>query len=176
VEYIYVLPIGDIAEGILEFVSKKAMTRFDYPTKTLPEIAIPEHTFDAQRAQYSSTQILSTVMEVTPEDAVKVIGITEVDLCLPILTFVFGEAQLKGRAAVVSLHRLRQEYYGLPTDNDILLNRLGKEMVHELGHSFGLVHCWDMQCAMSFSGSVRKVDTKQDVFCDTCSGILSGKS
>lgn len=175
VDCIYLLPIGNIAKEMLCFLPKKIEMRFDYSSEILEKIGIPERAFDLKRNQYSSTQILRNILEFTPENALKIIGLISVDLYIPVLTFVFGQAQLNGKAAVVSIHRLRQEYYGLPPNNRILLKRLGKEVIHELGHTFGMVHCWDTRCVMHFSNSIREIDVKEDKFCESCSKILSSK-
>lgn len=169
---IYVLPIGDIAKGVIDCAQRKIEMRFNYSSKILKKIDILEQAFDSKRAQYSSTQILKNILKFTPENAIKIIGLTSVDLYIPVLTFIFGQAQLNGKAAIVSMHRLQQEYYGLPSNNSILLERLGKEAIHELGHTFGMVHCWDTRCVMHFSNSIREIDTKEDRFCGSCSRIL----
>jgi archaemetzincin len=88
------------------------------------------------------------------------------------LSFVFGHAQLGGRVAVVSLARLRQEFYGLPPDPGLLRERAAKEALHEVGHAFGLVHCVDSECAMSLSTGIEQVDAKQAAYCDTCRALL----
>jgi len=170
-----VLPIGDIAEEILSFVLEKIELRFNYPSLVLGNMDIPAQAFDSERAQYSSTEILRSILACAPEGATKVIGITDIDLYIPILTFVFGQAQLNGKAAIVSMRRLRQEYYGLFPDDSVLLQRLGKEVLHELGHTFGMVHCWDARCAMHFSNSIREIDAKDDKFCGSCSRVLSSR-
>jgi archaemetzincin len=99
----------------------------------------------------------------------KVLGVTDVDLFIPILTFVFGEAQLGGRAAVVSTARLLEPAV---RDDRLLVERLAKEAVHELGHALGLVHCALPECAMSRSASVRDVDRKRGALCRDCQSRL----
>lgn len=91
-----------------------------------------------------------------------------IDLYIPILTFVFGEAQIGGPCGVVSAHRLRQEFYGLPPNLEILGERLRKEAVHEIGHTLELTHCDDYQCAMASSHAVEWIDLKQSGFCGSC--------
>ena len=92
---------------------------------------------------------------------------------MPILTFVFGEAQLNNTCAVVSSHRLRQEFYGLPASPELLRERLRKEAVHELGHTFGLTHCRDYECVMAASHAVERIDLKGSHFCGHCHSRVS---
>ena len=98
----------------------------------------------------------------------RLLGVTDRDLYIPILTFVFGEAQMGGSSAIVSYHRLRQEFYGLPPDLDLLANRLLIESVHELGHTLRLTHCDDFRCAMASSHAVEWIDIKDSGFCEDC--------
>ena len=128
----------------------------------------PEASFDSSRGQYNSTQLLVQLLSDRLEPATKILGITSVDLFIPVLTYVFGEAQVDGPAAVVSIHRLRTEAYGLPADDDLLAERLKKDAVHELGHTFGLVHCFDPQCVMHASTYVEEIDLKSPMFCSGC--------
>jgi len=128
----------------------------------------PESTYDPSRGQYSSTRILELLLDDSQACDGPVLGVTGVDLFVPVLTFVYGEAQLGGRAAVVSLHRLRPEAYGLASDHELLARRLLKEAIHELGHVSGLVHCSDAQCVMRSSTYVEQIDFKSAEFCETC--------
>jgi archaemetzincin len=107
-----------------------------------------------------------------PEDGYKLLAVTGRDLFIPVLTFVFGHAQLGGRAGIVSLARLRQEFYGLPADPDIFRERAGKETLHEGGHLFGLVHCAERRCAMSLATGIRQIDSKENSFCPPCTARL----
>ena len=127
---------------------------------------------DAARGQLHSTKIIKHMLEAPPQDALKVVGVIDRDLCIPILTFVFGEAQLGGMASIVSLARLRQEFYGLPADPVLLKQRFQKEFLHELGHSIGLTHCPDPQCVMSLSTSIVGVDKKGHTYCESCTDVV----
>ena len=109
-----------------------------------------------------------------PETDAKIVGLTNVDLFVPVLTFVFGQAQLNGPGAVVSTYRLRNEYYGLRFSASRLYERTVKEIVHEVGHTFGLVHCQDYTCVMHASTYVEEVDLKGASFCSECAAELSG--
>jgi len=126
-----------------------------------------EGAFDARRQQYNSTEILTHLLEI-PHPPGKIVGVTDMDLFIPILTFVFGEAMLDGDAAVVSYFRLRTQFYGLPPDNGLLQQRLLKEIVHELGHTFGLLHCHRYDCVMHSSTYVEEIDLKPARFCPDC--------
>jgi predicted Zn-dependent protease len=101
-----------------------------------------------------------------------IVGVTDVDLYIPILSFVFGEAQLGGHTAVVSYHRLHQQFYGLPRDDSLLRERLVKEAIHEAGHTLGLTHCDDYDCVMAASHAVEWLDLKGARFCAACLSSL----
>ena len=121
---------------------------------------------DARRGQYHSTAILQALAPLAA--GTRLLAVTGCDLFVPILTFVFGEAQLNGSCAVVSVHRLREEVYGMPPNAALLEERLAKEAVHELGHTFGLQHCDDWRCAMASSHSVEAMDVKSAELCAAC--------
>ena len=91
-----------------------------------------------------------------------------VDLFIPVLTHVFGEAQLDGCAALVSAYRLDNQLYGLPPNRDLLFQRLCKEAIHELGHTYNLLHCHNQTCVMMSSTYVEDIDLKSHQFCDRC--------
>jgi len=89
------------------------------------------------------------------------------------LPAAFGQAQLGGRAALVSVARLRQPFYGLPPNTWLLCDRASTTALHELGHTFGLVHCRNTSCVMSLSADVVQVDAKQCAFCRSCTILLN---
>jgi archaemetzincin len=127
-----------------------------------------------ERQQYSSTQILAALAARQAPSSRRLLGIISADLYIPILTFVFGEAQLNGSCAIASTFRLRQEFYGLPADPNRLLSRLAKESTHELGHILGLRHCDNVECVMAPSHSIEWVDLKKARFCPSCSEVVAG--
>jgi archaemetzincin len=124
--------------------------------------------YDPGRRQYNSSKILLQILAAPPVGAARVLAVADVDLFIPILTFVFGEAQLDGIAAAVSLHRLNSKFYGLPENRDVLRRRLVKESVHELGHTFGLLHCRQPGCVMGTSTYVEDIDQKSGDMCARC--------
>lgn len=127
----------------------------------------PSSAFHPERRQYHSSKIIAELGRINPGSD-WLLGVTSLDLFIPILTFVFGEAETGGRCATVSSHRLRQEFYGLPADDELCFERLIKEAAHEIGHLWSLHHCDDYNCLMASSHSVEWVDLKGRRFCDDC--------
>jgi archaemetzincin len=148
---------------------------FPLPVRRLAVEMDLQPAYVPERNQYHATLILASLLRRLPDSDSKILGITAVDLFVPVLTFVFGQAQLDGPGALLSTFRLRSEYYGLPADRYRLLDRTIKEAVHELGHAFGLVHCPDATCVMSSSTYVEEVDLKSDWYCPACEAhVLAG--
>lgn len=150
------------------WIENAAAEWFPVPIEKLPAQPIPEGAFDAKRKQYQSVEIMKMLAQMVPPDHCRLLGVTEVDLAIPMLSFLFGQAQVNGSVALVSLCRLRQEFYGLPQDEEALRTRVAKEVLHELGHTFGLVHCNDPKCAMSLGTHIQRVDEKEEKYCERC--------
>ena len=128
----------------------------------------PHFAFDAERQQYWSTPILERLEAMRTPECYRVLGVAQVDLFVPILTFVFGEALLSRPPALISLCRLAPTFYGLPMNSARMLERASTETVHELGHTFGLLHCPDFGCAMHASHSADDIDLKGPGLCVDC--------
>ncbi len=166
--YIYIVPIKLKDPSCIEPLKNSISRTFQLDTKIRESAIDLSSAFDPARNQYNSSLILLQLITNPPRDTLKILGVSDVDLCIPILTFVFGEAQLNGIGAVVSLHRLDSQYYGLPKDENLLRDRLIKEAIHELGHTFGLVHCEKPHCVMNVSTYVEDIDQKTKDFCSSC--------
>ncbi|KPL00141.1 MAG: hypothetical protein AMJ90_08755 [candidate division Zixibacteria bacterium SM23_73_2] len=173
--HIYILPLQFQDHQLLTGLSKVLKEIFGVPVSFLNRPFSLEKGLDPVRNQYNSTWILSQILQKVPDKTGKVLVVTSVDLCVPVLTYVFGEAQLDGKAAVVSNHRLRDELYGLPKNPQKLKERLEKEAVHELGHTFGIIHCKNPQCIMYSSTYAEEIDFKPISFCKSCSEFLEKK-
>jgi len=171
VKYLYVGVTEEVDRDAARRVAARVETAFGGPVREL-ELGSVEFAFDPARGQYASIAILEMALRRCPEDARKLLAVTGRDLYIPVLTFVFGQAQLGGRAGVVSVARLAQEFYGLAPDREILLERADKEALHETGHMFGLVHCAERRCAMSLATNVRQIDFKDNAFCPQCAARL----
>jgi archaemetzincin len=166
-KYLYVGASAEADRGALAEIGAFLSGQLALPLRAI-ELPSLEFAFEARRHQYGSIPVLEMVQRLCPHDAIKLLAVTELDLFIPVLTFVFGQAQLGGRTAVISLARLRQEFYGLEPDRQVLLGRAFKEALHEAGHTFGLVHCSDPGCAMALSTRVQQIDRKRAEFCPAC--------
>lgn len=157
--------------GLLEAVRGHVAGQFDAIVDVLDPADRPAGTFDPRRRQHASRAVLAWLVERAPPPPVRLLGVTDVDLFMPVLTFVFGEAQLEGATALVSTARLHAE-----GDPALTLARVRCEAVHELGHTYGLLHCDSFEgtgrrarrCAMTRSASVRAVDEKSGRLCPDC--------
>ncbi len=174
-KYLYVGATADLDAGLdreaLALVRQQLAAEFQAPVREteLPPI---DFAYDERRNQYASTRVLEFLGRIMPDDALKLVAFTGRDLFIPVLTFVYGHAQLGGRVAAVSFARLRQEFYGLPPNPEVFLERAAKEALHETGHTFGLVHCADRTCVMALGTNIRHIDWKRAAFCDACRGRL----
>lgn len=130
----------------------------------------PQGTLDPRRGQHSSTRILEWLASHREREATKLLALTDADLFIPVLTFVYGEAQLGGVAAVVSTARLQEAEERASAQT--LARRLVKEATHELGHTFGLLHCGHAGCVMSRSANIFEVDAKGAALCGDCRILL----
>lgn len=164
-----VLTFGPVEPDLIASIARPVWEAFDLTVDLRGSREIPERAFDAGRQQYSSEVLLRELLAFRPRGQDDpILGVTAVDLCIPMLSFVFGQAQLRGTAAVVSTARLDPAFYGLPPRHDVVLRRLACEVVHEVGHTVGLVHCHHPTCPMSLATGVEGIDGKEAELCDGC--------
>jgi archaemetzincin len=161
-------PRGDVTLELLGDLAAE-LARIFHVSCHVNEDRFPANfAFDSARGQYHSTGILQRMESLSLDQEVALLGVTSLDLYVPVLTFVFGEAQLSGRCALVSTCRLHEEFYGLPPNKLFLQDRLKKEAIHELGHTLGLKHCFDWPCVMTSSHNIELIDLKDPEFCPAC--------
>ena len=161
-------PLGDVDVGLIEELGEKIARVFCCPVGVGVGINHLADAYNPERGQYLASKLLDSLSISPVEREERIVGVVEVDLYAPGLKFVFGEADVNAGRAIVSLCRLRQEYYGLPPDKGLLMERATKEIVHELGHTFGLGHCPNVRCIMHFSNSLADTDWKNVDFCPGC--------
>jgi archaemetzincin len=170
---IYLVPLGEVRDDYLRILVESIEEQFGLPVTIAPNHELPLYALDPVRQQYNSNLILKRLLDESSPDAIKILGITDVDLFNPIFSFVFGEAQFQGKCAVVSSYRLRgNPEHTLPPGCPPLLNRLEKEVIHELGHTFGLRHCSDPDCVMKYSVGLACADRKFSFFCPACRELV----
>jgi len=167
------LRVGPVDENLIRSIRSGLCKIFPETTCLILEdvMPMPKDAYDMARRQCYSSNILAKI-EAEEYDADRVLAVTEADLYVPRLNFVFGEALCPGKAAVISLCRLRPEFYGESPNRALFVERSVKEAVHEVGHTFGLGHCHNSACVMFFSNSILDTDRKKLVFCERCGGLL----
>lgn len=166
------LAFGRFERAYLERIAEVVMHQFNC-TVTIKEAHVDiSEFFDPVRRQYNGDKLLKVVDTLNGNGFSKTIGLFTVDLFIPILTYIFGQAQLNGKTAIASQYRLSNERYGMPADENLLLQRFTKEVIHELGHTFGLIHCHTATCVMRSSTYVEDIDQKEVGLCEKCRHIL----
>ncbi len=166
---IIVVPVGDVEPTVLAHLSSALRGVFSQGCRLEQPLPPTANALNPRRGQYSAGEILQSLRQ---GEAERILGVVDLDLYVPQLNFVFGLADPLSRRALFSLLRLRQEFYGLPEDQGLFLQRAVKEAVHELGHTYGLRHCHDRRCVMAFSNSLADTDFKGQAFCQRCRGRL----
>jgi archaemetzincin len=168
---ILLVAVGEVDQKVIQILKEDLSRVFGKQVWVGKEMPEPHYALNKKRNQYLSTMILNALMnkkEYIPFE--KILGIVDHDLYVPELNFVFGEASQ--RVAVISLTRLRQEFYNLPQDQSLFHKRALTEAVHELGHTYGLGHCGNPRCVMFFSNSLIDTDRKGSEFCSKCKSNL----
>lgn len=173
---LHLLPVGKVETSLLDDLCATIPCVLDVRCEILPIELDPAGCYHPERQQYHSSEILHRMCVLTRPKHWRLLGITGVDLYIPILKYVFGEAQVGGPCALVSFHRLRQEYYGLNRDDSLLSQRLLKESIHELCHTLDLRHCQDYRCAMASAHAVEWIDLRDSALCKSCQARIKASA
>lgn len=165
---ITLISFGYIEKEFLEGIANSVRQEFLYPVNIIEDHIDLSEFYEPGRRQYDGTKLLKVVDTLSPVDSIKTLGLFSVDLFIPILTYIFGQAYLKGRTGIASTYRLRNELYGMKQNREILHDRFSKVCIHELGHAFGLIHCHSPNCVMKSSTYVEDLDLKRYNICPEC--------
>ena len=167
-ENITLISFGYFEKELLEMVVNDVEREFLLPVKTLDGHLDLSEFYDPARRQYDGNRLIKEIESMFASDTVKTLGIFNVDLFIPILTYIFGQAFLNGRSGIASIYRLNNEHYGIKANKVIFIDRIRKEIIHELGHTFGLIHCRNSNCVMRSSTYVEDIDQKGHQLCNNC--------
>ena len=171
-EHITLISFGYFGDNLPVKIGHDIESEFLIPVTTKEGHLDVSEFYNSTRNQYDGNLLLKEVENRFAANTHKTLALFNVDLFIPILTYIFGQAFLKGRCAIVSVYRLRNERYGIPSDEVVFQERVLKEVIHELGHTFGLIHCMDPGCVMHSSTYVEDIDQKSRHFCVKCKNGL----
>jgi archaemetzincin len=169
---ITLISFGHFEKSFLEKIAEAVNIEFGYTVMIKDAHVDLSEFYHSGRRQYDGNKLLKELDSMISPGSVKTVGLFNVDLFIPILTFIFGQAVLGGNTGIASLFRLKNEHYGMPMDKDLLLERFTKEVIHELGHTFGLIHCHVPSCVMRSSTYVEDIDLKKMHLCKNCRASL----
>jgi archaemetzincin len=164
--------MGRMPQTVLRVIAANIQAMMEVPVEMLAAIAIPEEAFQRHRCQYDAGLVLKYLSRFSFPHHSRILAITDVDLCTPIHTFVFGEAELGLSLAIVSDFRLKHMEDGIMASEGIYYERLAKVALHEIAHTFSLYHCETPKCLMRFSHRLSHLDELDIFFCERCSFVL----
>ncbi|MBI5869080.1 MAG: archaemetzincin family Zn-dependent metalloprotease [candidate division Zixibacteria bacterium] len=173
---IIVIPLGDLDFYQVNKLAANLSVVFSAGVDILQGVDLPEEAENEQRSQYYSTVILTKLELMRQGESERLLGITEEDLYIPTVPFVYGEADPAAGCAVISFYRMRQEFYGESEDDQQIFSRALKEAITQVGRLYQLGHCSNPRCVMYHSKSMVDIDTKADKFCDNCRRRLVRRS
>ncbi len=159
---------GNFENDFLEKIARDVHQEFHLPVSFEGSHLDLSEFYDPMRRQYDGNSLLKEIDASSPQGHLKNMGLFRVDLFIPILTYIFGQAALKGKTGIASLYRLRNEQYGMKKDEKLLMERFCKVIIHEIGHMFGLLHCHVPPCVMRSSTYVEDIDQKSGHLCIRC--------
>jgi archaemetzincin len=165
---IRVVPVNAIDGTFIDRLALCLEERFLSRIVVERRFAIARTSLNVTRGQLFVSTLTSKILSAYTDQNSTLLALTEFDLYKTSHRFVFGDADPAQSIVAVSLHRLRPEFYGEEPDSNLLFQRALKETVHELGHVYGLKHCFNPRCGMYYSNSIFETDNKTSYYCDTC--------
>lgn len=165
---ISIVPVNSIDRGLLTRLALCLEERFLASCVVRSSLVVPKSALNSVRRQLFFGSLAAKIAAVHEGAEGIVLGVTDYDLYKTSHHFIFGGSSESHHCAVVSLHRLHPEFYGEPSDENIVFQRLLKEAVHEIGRTMGLKHCYNARCPMYYSNSVFDTDNKYSNFCEAC--------
>ena len=170
---ILLVPIGPVPIYLISWLEDKLGLFVEKPVEVGKAVPLPRSGYDPDRHQYKGSSVLQLLRETEAPNAERLVGLIDQDCYAPGLNFIFGQAAAGGREAFVALPRLRPPCSGMEEDKNLFRDRILKEIVHELGHTWGLPHCDCNDCVMQFSNSIQDTEKKNAGFCSRCKEKLS---
>jgi archaemetzincin len=165
---ITLISFGYFEESLLRNVAEAVTRELLFPVIIKEGHIDLSEFYDPVRRQYNGNKLLKEVDTLYSTDSNKTIGLFNVDIFIPVLTYIFGQAILNGRSGITSMYRFSNERYGMKSDESFIIERFKKEIIHELGHTFGLIHCHVPTCVMQSSTYVEDIDQKTANLCIKC--------
>ncbi|MFH1241231.1 MAG: archaemetzincin family Zn-dependent metalloprotease [Pseudomonadota bacterium] len=169
---IAICPIGAVEGYIISRIVEFIQGRCGIPCEAMNGTETPRYAYDEIRGQYNSSLILKR-LPVYRSGTFRILGVTHLDLYVPILKYVYGLARIEGQCAIISLHRLRPQFYDRAPDPHLLMSRIEKTALHEIAHSLGMIHCRDRRCVMYSSTRITDTDLKKSGFCPSCQELYT---
>ena len=159
-----VVPVGSVHEVACAVVVAHLGAVVGLPARPGPALPLDP----AAGPRVDATALIRLLAEERPPDRLRV-GVTDLDLSLPVFTHLYGEADVGGGVAVASLYRLQAD----AAPRHLVYQRLAKVACHEAGHALGLRHCNRPGCLMRFAGRLEALDRLALAFCDDCAAALA---
>lgn len=172
---ITLVPIGPVSPDLVSWLATRLPEVFGRDIQIAAPVGLPGSAYDGPRRQYRGSALIAALQALHSPPGTRLVGLADVDCYAPGLNFIFGQAAGAGREAIVALPRLRPSFYGSPEDPAVFHERVVKEIVHEVGHTWGLGHCAAPGCVMFFSNTLHDTDVKGVEFCSACRPRLTSE-